>query len=186
MFRNKLALLFVVFFNQSISAAEGKGGMPQLNPESFSSQIFWLILFFFFLFLINHFLFLPKLEKIRSKRDKTIKDYLNEAKSINDSVNIIIQKMNEELQKAKEERNSILKETFDKNKMQFEEKLKRYPRCPQCNRKWDDIPVSKGKAKYKITEEHIVALSNGGSDDIENIRPLCYQCNFKNGHKISK
>ena len=69
---------------------------------------------------------------------------------------------------------------------EFEEKLKRYPRCPQCNRKWDDIPVSKGKAKYKITEEHIVALSNGGSDDIENIRPLCYQCNFKNGHKISK
>ena len=81
MIRNKLALLFVVFFNQSISAAEGKGGMPQLNPESFSSQIFWLILFFFFLFLINHFIFLPKLEKIRSKRDKTIKDYLNEAKN---------------------------------------------------------------------------------------------------------
>ncbi|MEE2694947.1 MAG: hypothetical protein VX976_01175 [Pseudomonadota bacterium] len=151
MIRNKLALLFVVFFNQSISAAEGKGGMPQLNPESFSSQIFWLILFFFFLFLINHFIFLPKLEKIRSKRDKTIKDYLNEAKSINDSVNIIIQKMNEELQKAKEEKNFILKETFDKNKMQFEAKIKNIN---------DEFEKKKNSFEKSIKENEKTILSN--------------------------
>ena len=69
---------------------------------------------------------------------------------------------------------------------EFLEKLKRYPKCPQCERRWEDISFSKGKAKFKITEEHIVALSNGGSDSIDNIIPLCHQCNFKNGHKINK
>ena len=69
---------------------------------------------------------------------------------------------------------------------EFLEKLKLYPKCPQCKRKWDDISSSKGKAKFGITEEHIVALSNGGSDDISNIIPLCHQCNFSNGHKMDK
>ena len=67
---------------------------------------------------------------------------------------------------------------------EFQEKLKKYDRCPKCDRKWDDIPLSKGSARYKITEDHIIPLMRGGSDDIDNIRPLCYQCNFKKGHSV--
>jgi len=66
---------------------------------------------------------------------------------------------------------------------QFLEKLKRYAECPICKRKWEEIPHSKGSARYRITEDHIVSLSKGGSDNIENIQPKCYQCNFRKGHK---
>ena len=69
---------------------------------------------------------------------------------------------------------------------EFQEKLKKYERCPQCNRKWEDIPYSKGNAKYKITEDHIIPLLGGGTDDMDNIQPLCYQCNFKKGHSARK
>ena len=70
-------------------------------------------------------------------------------------------------------------------KKEFAEQLKQYKKCPGCNRVWDDIPFSKGSAKYKITEDHIVPLLKGGTDSIENIQPLCYQCNFSKGHSLS-
>jgi 5-methylcytosine-specific restriction endonuclease McrA len=67
---------------------------------------------------------------------------------------------------------------------EFQEKIKLYDRCPQCNRKWEEIPYSKGSAKYKITKDHIIPLSQGGGNDINNIQPLCYRCNFTKGHSL--
>ena len=37
-------------------AADEKGGMPQLDPSSFSSQVFWVVVFTILFVLINSFL----------------------------------------------------------------------------------------------------------------------------------
>ncbi len=114
---------FYLLITEKISASEEKGGMPQLNPESFSSQIFWLTLLFIILFLINHYFFLPKIKNIRKKRDETIQSYLDEAKKLNDSFNSLVDKMDKEFEEVKNEQNALIKKTFEENKKNFDKKI---------------------------------------------------------------
>ena len=62
---------------------------------------------------------------------------------------------------------------------QWLKKLARYDRCPGCKRRWSEIePRPNPRYKFVWTKDHIKPLSKGGTDDIRNIQPLCYQCQF--------
>lgn len=47
--------------------------------------------------------------------------------------------------------------------------------CPACGER---------EPKIKLTRDHIVPLARGGSNNIENIQPLCRSCNSKKHAKV--
>jgi F-type H+-transporting ATPase subunit b len=60
-------------------AEETKGGMPQLDPHSYSSQVFWLALFFLSVFLFLRFVGLPRVTSLIEERSRKIDGDLSAA-----------------------------------------------------------------------------------------------------------
>ena len=136
-------LIFLnLFFIKEVFAAES-GGMPQLNPEFWISQIFWLTLTFGILYIILSKLILPKIssnlelrksqilenieaaEKQREESDKKLEEYekliansKNEAKTYfnkaREKILKDVDKKRESLEKEiNEEINKVEKEILD-------------------------------------------------------------------------
>ena len=121
----KFFVLINLFQLISFKAYGAEEGMPQLNPEYWASQIFWLIIVFTALYLALSKFILPKIngnletrksqilrnledaEKFKEESEKKLKDYeaiINEAKQKSKSIiNETRKKINDDI-KAKKDR----------------------------------------------------------------------------------
>ncbi len=112
--------LGIVAFFYGAKAFGSEAGMPQLDPEFWAAQIFWLILIFAILYLIIWKIFLPKITySIESRKSRIVND-LDETQKLKDNAEKKLKEYNEIIENAKKEAKKI----FENNRKKLEEDLK--------------------------------------------------------------
>ena len=106
-------IFFNFFFIKEVFAAES-GGMPQLNPEFWISQIFWLIITFGILYIVLSKLILPKISANLELRKSQIQENIEAAEKQRESSESKLKEYDKIILKSKLEAKNIFKDARDK------------------------------------------------------------------------
>ena len=85
--------------------------MPQLNPEFFVSQLFWLVVTFLFLLVFLWRISLPRIGSVLEKREKKINDDIATAKELQEKAEVIQKILEDKLRNARTETAEMIKTT---------------------------------------------------------------------------
>ena len=107
------SIFFNFFFVKEVFAAES-GGMPQLNPEFWVSQIFWLTLTFGILYIVLSKLILPKISANLESRKSQIQENIEAAEKQRESSETKLKEYDEIILKTKLEAKNIFKDAREK------------------------------------------------------------------------
>ena len=107
------SVFFNLFFYKEVFAAES-GGMPQLNPEFWISQIFWLTLTFGILYIVLSKLILPKISANLELRKSQIQENIEAAEKQREDSETKLKEYEEIISKSKFEAKNILREAREK------------------------------------------------------------------------
>ena len=95
-----ICIALLTCINQAFGS---EAGMPQLNPEFWIAQIFWLLLIFSSLYLVIWKIFLPKITySIENRKSKVVND-LNETKKLKDEAEKKLERYNLIIENSKKE-----------------------------------------------------------------------------------
>ena len=106
-------IFFNFFFIREVFAAEN-GGMPQLNPEFWISQIFWLTLTFGVLYLVLSELILPRISANLESRKSQIQENIEAAEKQRESSESKIKAFEDIILRSKLEAKNIFKDAKER------------------------------------------------------------------------
>ena len=150
-----LKTLAVYFLTINFILAAESGGMPQLDPEFWFSQIFWLVITFGILYFVLSKLILPK-----------ISDNLETRKSqVLENLELAEKQRNESEEKLKEFDNIILKSKIDAKNLFNESRRKLLDDINNKRQKLDE-EIDK---EVKIVESEIEQLKKKSPEKINKI-----------------
>ena len=116
-------IALIICVNQAFGS---EGGMPQLDPEFWTAQIFWLILIFSSLYLIIWKIFLPKITySIENRRSRLVND-LDEVQKLKESAEKKLHEYNLIIEQSKKEAKKIIEDGQKKLDLDIENKKKKF------------------------------------------------------------
>ena len=107
------SIFFNFFFLKEVFAAES-GGMPQLNPEFWVSQIFWLIITFGILYIVLSKFILPKISSNLELRKSQIQENIETAEKQREMSEVKLKEYDEIILKSKLDAKNIFKNAREK------------------------------------------------------------------------
>lgn len=124
--RLSLKLLpFILLLFPGISRAEAeKEGMPQLDPHSYASQLFWLSVFFILTFLFLRFVGLPRVTAIIDMRASKIDGDINAAEILRTQAEAAEASYESMIAAARADARRIVAETQERNAATLAHKTK--------------------------------------------------------------
>ena len=183
-------IFFNLFFLIEVFAAES-GGMPQLNPEFWISQIFWLTLTFGVLYVVLSKLILPKISINLELRKSQIQENIEAAEKQRESSEAKLKEYDDVILKSKleannifrEARENVLKEINDKKETldkQIDEEVKKVEQEIILLRKSASEKIN--KIAVETTSELLVKLI-GTDFNSSSISAIVDDLSKKNGDK---
>ena len=107
------SIFFSFLFLEEAFAAES-GGMPQLNPEFWISQIFWLVLTFGIMYVVLSKFILPKISNNLESRKSQILENIEAAEKQREDSEAKLKEYDEIILKSKMEAKTIFNQTREK------------------------------------------------------------------------
>jgi F-type H+-transporting ATPase subunit b len=183
-------VFFSFLFIGKVFAAES-GGMPQLNPEFWVSQIFWLVITFGILYVVLSKLILPKISANLESRKSLISDNIEAAdkqreeseKKLNEYDLIITKSKAEAKNIFNQAREKALKDINVKRDIlnkQIEDEIKRVE--DEINLLRKDAPVKINKIAIETSGELVQKLI-GAEINNSSISAIVHDLSKKNGDK---
>ena len=124
---NKFCAALSIAYAFNLNWAFGaEGGMPQLNPEFWAAQIFWLLLIFSSLYVIIWKLFLPKITNSIENRKLKIVNDLNETQKLKDNAEKKLQEYNKIIENSKKDAKKIIEDGKKKLDREIESKKQKF------------------------------------------------------------
>ena len=130
--KNFCLVLCIAWIFNANKALGSEAGMPQLNPEFWAAQIFWLIIIFSSLYLIIWKIFLPRITySIENRKSRLVND-LDEVQKLKENAekklneyNIIIEKSKKEAKKIIEDSTKKLDRDIENKKQKFNDEIEK-------------------------------------------------------------
>jgi F-type H+-transporting ATPase subunit b len=107
------SIFFSFLFFKEAFAAES-GGMPQLNPEFWISQIFWLVLTFGIMYVVLSKFILPKISNNLESRKSQILENIEAAEKQREDSEVKLKEYDEIILKSKSEAKTMFNQTREK------------------------------------------------------------------------
>ena len=119
--------------------------MPQLNPEFFVSQLFWLVVTFTFLLIFLWRISLPRIGSVLEKREKKINDDIAAAKELQKEAEAIQKKIDDKLRATRTATTDMIKTTSVNLQKKTEEELVKLDKDLDKKIKDSTINIEKNK-----------------------------------------